>query len=69
MQPNADLHYCKWCKQYFRITLPERFSGDVMMACPHCSWRHYRHFALGEAIHCDIHKRHEDPQLIQGSKI
>lgn len=64
MTPNIDEHYCKHCERYFFVTLAPRFSGDVFLVCPECGWKHYRHFANGEAVHCDITKRHDAPRDI-----
>lgn len=65
----TDIHYCKHCRQEFFVRLPEKFSGDVLLVCPNelCRWQHYRHFHNGEAIHCNISRRHEDPTIINGS--
>ena len=67
MVSNVDLHYCKHCSQHFFVRLGARFSGDVLLVCPGCGWGHYRHFAMGEAVHCDIGRRHADPMEVAGS--
>lgn len=67
MTPDVDLHYCKHCQRQFLVRLPERFSGDVFLVCPGCEWQHYRHFALGVAVHCDIGRRHDDPTPARGT--
>lgn len=63
----VDLHYCKHCGQHFQVRLPSRFSGDAFLVCPGCAWKHYRHFSLGEATHCDLNRRHADPIEVCGS--
>lgn len=60
-------HWCKWCKSWFFVSLCERFTGDVFLVCPVCKWKHYRHFAMGEAVHCDIGRRHDDPTPVIGT--
>lgn len=64
-----ETHYCKHCSTWFRIDLGNRASGDFFLRCPECGWDHYRHFALGEAIHCEISKRDENPRTIQGRRL
>lgn len=64
---NSREHWCKWCETWFFVNIGERFTGDVFLVCPVCQCRHYRHFAMGEAVHCDIRRRHEDPATVTGT--
>lgn len=65
---NSREHYCKACNTTFFVNLGERFTGDVFLVCPECGRPHYRHFAMGTAVHCDIRRRHEDPRTVKGSR-
>lgn len=62
------IHYCKWCKESFKVKLHEEETGDFFIICPFCQHAHYRYFENGIAILSDINKRHyEDaPISIRG---
>lgn len=50
---DRDWHYCKWCDTEFPIRVPKYYSGDAMVKCPNCGWKHYRQFEAGIAISCN----------------
>jgi hypothetical protein len=56
-----EVHWCKACKQYFKLDLESDTTGDFFLVCPNCQRKHYRYFEHGQVIHCDIAKRKSEP--------
>lgn len=54
MSKKLTQHYCKHCATTFYVRLDEDETGDFLLRCPECDWRHYRFFRDGVAIHCEI---------------
>lgn len=60
-------HYCKWCEKEFRLKIEELLCGDFFIECPYCYYKHYRHFKDGVAVHCDITKRFNNPEILRAT--
>lgn len=63
---NRTEHYCKHCQTPFRVKLHEEETGDFLLECPTCGWRHYRHFENGVAVHCEFTQRRGEPIKLKG---
>jgi hypothetical protein len=48
-----DPFWCKHCRSEFFITFDDGLTGDALIRCPTCGWRHPRQFVNGVAVSCD----------------
>jgi len=46
--------YCKHCDTIFLVVIDEMETGDRLLVCPTCNWKHYRWFENGVATHANI---------------